>query len=141
MFILLKNKQRPLASVALSLFVGSWLLLLCQSCLAATDEKNHFSEASTEQSAPCHEPLTIGDDIDISEEHCLGACDCDEPSTTINGEMSPDSKGKSKYSQDIYAYTEPKKTLSNRAPPAYRISTMPEQAIFLLQQHFTVLLI
>ena len=135
MFILLKNKQRPIASVALSLFVGSWLLLLCQSCLAATDEINHFSEASTEQPAPCHEPLTI------SEEHCLGACDCDEPSTTINGEMSPDSKGKSKYSQDIYAYTEPKKTLSNRALPAYRISTMPKQAIFLLQLHFTVLLI
>lgn len=143
MLVLLKNKQQRIGSVALSIFMGSWLLLVCQSCLAAIDDSNNYNPV-TESLNVCHTPNTDDANNEISDtntEHCLGACDCDVIASALNSDKN--SKillEKIKFSLGLFAYVEPKITLYNRAPPGYPISTTPEQAIFLPLQHYTVLL-
>jgi predicted metal-binding protein len=144
MLILLKNKQHKIASVTLSMFVGSWLLLLCQTCLAAVDDINDHSKPTTELSNSCHafaidEPTN--EKNNVHNELCLGACEFDDISVTVNSEKSSDINKKIKYSPDSYAYVVPQITLSNRASPTYRILAIPERAIFLPLQQYTVLLI
>ena len=143
MLVLLKNKQPKIASVALSIFIGSWLLLVCQACLSAADNMNTHSQAIDEISNYCHNP-DVDDSIDeisdVNSDHCLGVCDCDAITVTMNSDKNSDLIEKIKFSLDVYTYVEPEITISNRAPPGYRISTTPEQAIFLPQQHYTVLL-
>lgn len=144
MLILLKN-QHKIASVTLSLFLGSWLLLFCQTCVAAFDQIESQNETKTVLSDSCHEP-----DIDHTNEiavendaHCLGVCDCDEMTTTVTvkGDSNHANQQKIKYSPDLYASVNSQLTLHNHSPPTSRISTLPEQAIFLPQQFYTVLLI
>ena len=143
MLVLLKNKQHKIASVALSIFIGSWLLLVCQECLSAADNMNTHSQAIDEISNYCHNP-DVDDSIDeisdVNSDHCLGVCDCDAITVTMNSDKNSDLIEKIKFLLDVYTYVEPEITISNRAPPGYRISTTPEQAIFLPQQHYTVLL-
>ena len=126
------------------MFMGSWLLLLCQTCLAVVDDVNSQNQSTTELSNSCHAP-DIEDSIsENSNEHnkqCKGVCDCDDLSITINSEKNSDLTEKIKFSPDLYAYVVPKITLSNRALSNYRLSTTPERAIFLPLQHYTVLLI
>ena len=143
MLVLLNNKQHKISSVALSLFMGSWLLLVCQACLSAVDDINTHSEPIDEISNDCH-GLNIDDSIDeisdVNSDHCLGVCDCDAITITMNSDKNSDPVEKIKFSLDVYTYVEPEITMSNRAPPGYRISATPERAIFLPQQHYTVLL-
>ncbi len=143
MLVLLNNKQHKIASVALSIFMGSWLLLVCQACLSAVDDINTHSEPIDEISNDCH-GLNIDDSIDelsdVNSDHCLGVCDCDAITATINSDKNSDLIEKIKFSQHLFAYVEPEIKISYRGPPDYRISTTPERAIFLPQQHYTVLL-
>ncbi len=146
MLVLLKNKQHKIASVTLSMFMGSWLLILCQNCLAAVNDINGQNKPASEISHSCHElDLDIDDPRDkknnVKNEHCLGVCDCDDLSVTINNEINSDLMEKIKFSPDLYTYYVPQITISNRAPPSYQILTMPERAILLPLQHYTVLLI
>lgn len=143
MLVLFKNKQHKIASVALSLFMGSWLLLVCQACLSAVDDINSHSEPADKISNDCHNlniDDSVGDISDVDSDHCLGVCDCDAITATISSDKNSDLIEKIKFSQHSIAYVEPEITLSNKAPPNYRISTTPEQAIFLPQQYYTVLL-
>jgi hypothetical protein len=145
MLILLKNQQHKIASVTLSLFMGSWLLLFCQTCVAAFDQIESQNETKTVLSDFCHAP-----DIDNTNEiavendaHCYGVCDCDEMTTTVTvkGDSNHENQQKIKYLSDLYASVNSQLTLHHHSPPTYRISTLPEQAIFLPQQFYTVLLI
>lgn len=144
MLVLLKNKQQRIVSVALSIFMGSWLLLVCQSCLAEIDDISDNYNPLTESLSACHTPNT--DDAnniisDTNTEHCLGVCDCDVIASALSSDKNSELLlEKIKSSLGLFAYVEPKITLYNRAPPDYPISTTPEQAIFLPQQHYTVLL-
>ncbi len=143
MLVLLKNKQHKIASVALSLFMGSWLLLVCQACLSAVDDINTHSAPIDEISNDCHGlniDYSIDEISDVNSDHCLGVCDCDAITVTMNSDKNSDLIEKVKFSLDLYTYVEPDIMISNRAPPGYRVSTTPEQAIFLPQQHYTVLL-
>ncbi len=143
MLVLLNNKQHKIASVALSLFMGSWLLLVCQACLSAVDDINTHSEPAGEISNYCHSPNSddsIDELSDIDSDHCLGVCDCDAITATLSSDKNSDLIEKIKFSQHSIAYVEPKIKISNRGPPDYLISTTPERAIFLPQQHYTVLL-
>lgn len=143
MLVLLNNKQHKIASVALSIFMGSWLLLVCQACFSAVDDINTHSQPTDEISNYCHSP-NIDDSIDeisdVNSDHCLGVCDCDAITVTMNSDKNSDLIEKIKFSLDLYTYVEPQLKISNRASPGYRISTTPERAIFLPQQHYTVLL-
>lgn len=137
MLISFKNKQRKVASITLSMFMGSWLLLLCQTCFASNDSVHMADQQMGEMTMPCHESASI----ELDKKTCFGSCDCDELNVTINSETNSEYKEKIKYSQDLHAYVVPQITLSNRAPPSYRISTAPERATLLPFQHYTVLLI
>ena len=142
MLILLKSKQRNIASVTLSLFLGGWLLLLCQTCMALVDDLNNLIEPSVEVS-DCHAPENINttdEDIVENDEHCLGVCDCDDLNATTNSEKNHGLTNKIKFSQDLYAFVTPQFPHSIHSPPIIRISIQPERAIFLPFKHFTVLL-
>jgi len=87
MLMQLKNKQHKIASVTLSLFVGSWLLLLCQTCLATIDDNNSHNDISVESSSPCHlsttDHITCEEDT-LNSEHCLKSCDSDVMTITMS---------------------------------------------------------
>jgi hypothetical protein len=126
MLMYFSNKRRKIASGILSVFMGSWLLLLCQTCIASTDNAMKHNETSSEVTNACHVP---DDNIDsIEDEHCLGACDCDALTVTVKSDKNSDSKEKIKSILDIVATIASKTTLSNRAPPGYPISSSPERA-------------
>jgi|TARA_R110000782_G_scaffold30891_14_gene76619 hypothetical protein len=142
MLIQLKNKQRNIASVTLSLFLGSWLLLLCQTCMALVDDVNNLIDSVAEVS-DCHttENDNAIDEIVVeNEEHCLGVCDCDDLSVTTNSEKNHDLKNKIKFSQDLYAFDNPLVYQADYDLPDKLISTQPERAILLPFKRFTVLL-
>jgi len=139
----LKDKQSKIASITLSIFVGGWLLLLCQTCLAAIDINDH-SKQITEASNACH---THGSDVsankqkDDNNSHCLGACDCDDLSVIANSGKNLDLTEKIKKIPDFYIYVVPQLTLSKHPVSNYRIVTPPERTIPLPLQNYTILLI
>ena len=136
MLMQLKNKQHKLATMMLSIFVGSWLLLLCQTCFASND--NQMPEQQMEEMAmPCHDSTSV----DTNDKECFGPCDCDELNVVINSDSNHGKNEKIKYFQDVYVSFEQKINLSNRAPPSGLISPPPERAILLPLKSFNVLLI
>jgi hypothetical protein len=144
MLMQLKNKQRKIASVTLSLFVGSWLLLLCQTCLATIDDSNSRSDISVESPSPCHLSTTdhmTSEKENLNSDHCLGSCDSDVLTVTISKVNNFELKEKIKSSLDLYADVGSQITLSNRARSDYRILTTPERPLLLPLQLYTVLLI
>ncbi len=138
-----KNNQQKIASSALSFFMGSWLLLLCQTCFATNDNIKSHHEPVAEIATSCHTPETIElEEINvIDDEHCLGVCDCDAMTVTFSSDKNSELKEKTKYSPDIYSYVSSEINISTRAPPNYRISTIPDRAILLPLQTYNVLLI
>ncbi|MFT5395984.1 MAG: hypothetical protein ACI85N_001172 [Gammaproteobacteria bacterium] len=143
MLMQFKSKQRKIASISVSLFMGSWLLLLCQTCFAANNDIKSHSEPSTETSSSCHTPenIALEQTSKVNDEHCLGACDCDAITIAVSTDKNSELKEKTKYSPDIYTYLTPEIIISTRAPPSYRISTTPERALLLPLQTYSVLLI
>ncbi len=141
MLLTLINRQHKIVFAMLSLFVGTWLLLLCQTCLASTDPMQMVDQPIDEMTSSCHESAPSNIDNDLSKEHCLGACDCDAITATANSDKSSELISKIKVTQDIYAYIEPITKLSNRAPPNFRIVTPPEKAILLPFRKYNILLI
>jgi hypothetical protein len=138
-----KNKQRRLATFTLSAFLGSWLLLLCQTCFAANDDSRTHQEASAEMPISCHTPenVALEQTNAVDDEHCLGVCDCDSLTITFSSDKSSELKEKIKYSPDLYSYIQPEVIISSRAPPGSRIFTIPDGAILLPLQTYNVLLI
>ena len=141
MLISLKHKQQRIASVTLSIFLGSWLLMFCQMCLADTENSKQHSESEV-----CHTITSdlVSADVDtsvVNDDLCLGVCDCDAITITMNSEKNSESKEKIKFSLDLSAHVTPEFTLSSRSPPAYQISPLPERALSLPFQRYTVLLI
>ncbi len=141
MLISLKNKRHKIVSVTLPLFVGSWLLLLCQTCFAANNEIRAHNQPLAAITDSCHAPLPVDTALEATHAHCSGVCDCDDNIVTLNTEKSADASGKIKHASDSYTYVVSQITLSNRSPPAYHIYNTPERAIFLPWQHYAVLLI
>lgn len=150
MLIHIKNRQQKIASVTLTIFLGSWLLFLCQACIAFTvSPANHqaINEINKEAKEACHDkdiPFYIEETSselnNADTQHCLGVCDCDAIATTLNSDKSPDITAKIKLLPDLHVFVEPQIRISNQLTSAYRISPPPERAIFLPQQHYTVLL-
>ncbi|MBL1141873.1 MAG: hypothetical protein HND53_07585 [Proteobacteria bacterium] len=143
MLIQLKNKQRKNATLALSAFIGSWLLVLCQTCFASDDDINNHHEPVAEIATSCHTPETIElEEINVvDDEHCLGVCDCDAMTVTFSSDKNSELKDKTKFSSDLYNYVSSEINISTRAPPNYRISAIPDRAILLPLQTYNVLLI
>jgi hypothetical protein len=131
MLIHIKNKQSKFASLTLSVFFGSWLLLLCQTCFATNNDINSQHESSSEIPVSCHTPEDIVlEEVNIEDkEHCYGVCDCDAITVTVQTEKNSELKENIKFKADVVAITSPKASLSNRAPPGSLYSSSPERAI------------
>lgn len=140
MLISLKHSQHKIASAILCFFVGSWLLLLCQACLAVSTDIRDNNETPVELSNSCHSP-DIEQAIDENNDHCLGVCDCDASLVTVNSDKDAGLSQKIKFSSDIYINVVHKILIPNSVPVVYRISTPPERAILLPFQSYNVLLI
>jgi hypothetical protein len=116
-------------------------LILCQTCIAATDHLDN--EVPAKSSDSCHSSSideALVDEV-LNDDHCKGVCDCDAVITAASTDKSSELKEKIKYSHDVYAYISPELVLSTRAPPACRISTLPERAILAPLQYTSILLI
>ncbi len=134
----LKNKQNKVVLTMLSIFIGSWLLLLCQTCLAMPAEVDLNNKADIETS--CHqseENLTVEQDND----HCVGVCDCDDPVALMKSEKNIGLMDKIKLSPDLYVFTHIQIQLPLSTPRPYRLLKIPEKAIQLPFQTYNILLI
>jgi hypothetical protein len=83
----LKNRKN-IASTTITMFVGSWLLLFCQTCFATSQDTVSIGLSQSKTEYSCH---TADNETDKSVEHyntddnhCLGVCDCDEITVSLN---------------------------------------------------------
>ena len=131
MLMHLNNKLRKIATGTLSIFMGGWLLLLCQTCLALTgDMQSHKEPSSSGAADSCH-TFQEGNQSEINiidDEHCLGACDCDAMTITVQSEKNSELKERIKFNIDAIVIIAQKTVLSNRAPPGHLYSSLPERA-------------
>lgn len=131
MLMHLNNKRRKFASGILFMFMGSWLFLLCQTCLALTEDITSHKEPSSSGAADSCHTLQEGIQSEINyidDEHCLGACDCDALTVTVQSEKNSELKDRIKFNTDAIAIIAPRTALSNRAPPGYPYFSLPERA-------------
>ncbi len=88
MFTWLRNKEKNIASTAIAMFVGSWLLLFCQTCFATSQETNSLDFSQNKTEYTCHtienETDKLVEDYNSDDDHCLGVCDCDEVTASLN---------------------------------------------------------
>jgi hypothetical protein len=147
----LKNSEKNIASIAIAMFVGSWLLLLCQTCFATLQDSDLTSYSQEEIVKHCHtidsETATLKgqcsshDDCHSNGDYCSGTCDYDEITVLLNSveKTGHSDKFQKKVSIDsIFASISFKnKTASDFTPHKL---LLPEKAILLPLQHYTVLL-
>ena len=141
----LKNKEKDIASTAIAMFVGSWLLLLCQTCFAASQESSSIGLSQSKAEYSCHtadnETAKLAEHFNTDDDHCLGVCDCDEITASLNTvektghsdkfhKVSPDSIPSSNSFKNKIA-----SSLTHHSLP------IPERAILLPLQRYAVLLI
>lgn len=125
MLMTLNNKRQKIATSLLSIFLGSWLLLLCQTCSAFTEAAVHH-ESSTDISSPCHELDKDKQPTNTNDEHCLGACDCDDLIATVQSEKNSALKDNIKYKANLIAIISPEIILSYHTSPENPDSLFPE---------------
>jgi hypothetical protein len=145
MFTWLRTKERNIASTAIAMFVGSWLLLFCQTCFATPQETASvdLSQSNTEYS--CHtadnEPDKLVEHYNIDEDHCLGVCDCDEITASLN---TVEKTGQSGKFHKLFPDSVPA-SISFRNKIASSLThhslPIPERAILLPLQRYAALLI
>jgi len=146
MLFWLKNKEKNIASSALALFIGSWLLFFCQTCLAMSqDSDKHLTNLPhSETIASCH---AVDDETDNDDErythgsdHCLGVCDCNDIPASLNSiDVKHTDNHKAIFTGNIVLIPS-NHVIRKVVELTYPISIFPEQAILLPQKHYTVLL-
>jgi len=141
----LKNKEKDIASTAIAMFVGSWLLLFCQTCFAASQESDSTGLSQNKIEYSCHtadnETDKLAEHFNTDDDHCLGVCDCDEITASLN------TVEKTSHSDKFHKLTIDSvpasilfkaKIVSNLTRHSLPI---PERAILLPLQRYAVLLI
>jgi len=141
----LRNKERDIASTAIVMFVGSWLLLFCQTCFATSQDADSTNFSQSEIIDDCH---TIVNDTDKPEEpysfdddHCLGVCDCDEVAVSLN---NIERAGHSDKFQKVFLDSIPvSKSFKDKIVSTLtsHIFPIPERAILHPLQRYALLLI
>ncbi len=144
MFNWLRNKEKNIASTAIAMFVGSWLLLFCQTCFATSQVTSSIGPSQSNIEYSCH---TVDNEANKlvehynTDDHCLGVCDCDEITASLNTlEKTGHSDKFHKLSIDsvpasIAFKNEIASNLTHHTLP------IPERAILLPQQRYALLLI
>ncbi len=144
MFTWLRNKEKDVASTAIAMFVGSWLLLICQTCFATSQDIDSIGLSQNKTEYTCHttedETDKLAEDYN-SDDHCLGVCDCDEVTASLN---TIEKTGHSDKFHKVFLDNVPasisfkNKIASNLTHHSLPI---PERAILLPLQRYTALLI
>jgi hypothetical protein len=145
MFFWLRNKEKNIASTAIAMFVGSWLLLFCQTCFATPQDAGSIDLSQSETESSCHiadsKPDKFVEHYNTGDDHCLGVCDCDEITVSLN---TIEKTGQSDKFHKIFPDSVPasisfkNKIASNHT---YLILPIPERAIILPLQRYALLLI
>jgi hypothetical protein len=145
MFTWLRNKEKNIASTAIAMFVGSWLLLICQTCFATSQDIDSIGLSQNKIEYTCHttenEADKLVEDYNSDDDHCLGVCDCDEVMASLNTvEKTGHSDKFNKLSIDIVpaSILFKDKITSNFMHHSLPI---PERAILLPLQRYSILLI
>lgn len=88
MFNWLRNKEKNIASTAIAMFVGGWLLLFCQTCFANSQDTDSVGLSQNKTEYACHttenETDKLVEHYNADDDHCLGVCDCDEVTASLN---------------------------------------------------------
>ncbi len=100
----LGRKQDDIALWVLTLFVGSLLLMLCQTCLAGVHTDVRHAQA--DESMPCHsgqasEPAAVDKQAGPHDD-CLDDCQCGDLKISIKGQ---------EYNTDKQVYANPDKKI------------------------------
>ena len=92
-----------MAMATLSLIIGAWLLLLCQSCFANDDANSAALHDEVVELENCHDDSqqTGLKQNYGTEEHCAGVCDCDENTILTQSKEQNKEKNSYKFSPDI----------------------------------------
>jgi hypothetical protein len=145
MFTWLRNKEKNIASTAITMFVGSWLLLFCQTCFATSQDTSSIVPSQSNTVYSCHttdnEPEKLTEDYNTDDDHCLGVCDCDELTASLN---TIEKTAQSDKFHKIFPDSVPA-SISFRNKIASNLThhslPIPERAILLPLQRYTALLI
>ena len=145
MFIWLRNRQENIASTAIAMFVGSWLLLFCQACFATPHDTGSIDLSKSKTEYSCH---TADNQTDKSvehyntdDDHCLSVCDCDEITASLNTvEIAGNSDKFSKLSIDSIPLSISFKNKITSNLTHHRLP-IPERAIIPPLQRYSLLLI
>ena len=144
MFTWLRNKEKNITSTAIAMFVGSWLLLICQTCFAMPQDavSIDLSQGYTEYS--CHtadnEPEKLVEH-NTDNDHCLGACDCDAVTASLNTieKTSQSDKFHKVFLDSVPASISFKNKIASNL--THHSVPIPERAILLPLQRYPALLI
>lgn len=150
MFAWTESRKKQFASATLMLFLASWLMFICQACFASFDEAEPAIHQAGSTTTSCHTTDSHNHDQTVkpvaADHHCLGACDCNEISASLNSATNSFTKTEKPAEKFYYfpaaitsfpsvvnfqkAFTQP-----------HPIPLLPDRAIFLPYQHYVVLLI
>ncbi|RKZ49056.1 MAG: hypothetical protein DRQ48_08550 [Gammaproteobacteria bacterium] len=145
MFTWLRNKEKNIASTAIAMFVGSWLLLFCQTCFANSQDTNSIDLSQSKTESSCHtvesETDKLVEHYSSDDDHCLGVCDCDEVTASLN---TVEKTGNSDKFYKLSIDTVPASILFKNKIASNltrHILPIPERAIILPLQRYALLLI
>ena len=145
MFNWLRNKEKDIASTAIAMFVGSWLLLICQTCFATSQDIDSIGLSQNNTEYTCHtsenEADKLVEDYNSDDDHCLGVCDCDEVTASLNTiEKTAQSD---KFHKVFLDNTPASVSFKNKIASnlTHHSLPIPERAILLPLQRYSILLI
>ena len=145
MFNWLRNKEKDIASTAIAMFVGSWLLLICQTCFATSQDIDSIDLSQNKTEYTCHtsenEADKLVEDYNSDDDHCLGVCDCDEVTASLNTiEKTAQSD---KFHKVFLDNTPASVSFKNKIASnlTHHSLPIPERAILLPLQRYSILLI
>ena len=145
MFNWLRNKEKNIASTAIAMFVGSWLLLFCQTCFANSQDTGSIGLYQNKIEYACHtadnEANKLVEHYNTDDDHCLGVCDCDEVTASLN---TVEKTGHSDKFHKLSIDSVPASiSFKNKIASSLTHHTLPipERAIISPLQHYAILLI
>ena len=150
MFAWPENRKKQFASATLMLFLASWLMFICQTCFASFHEAEPVIHQAESTNTSCHTADNYRHDQTvklIADDHpCLGACDCNEISASLNSATHSLTKTEKQAEKDYYfpaAITSFPSVVNFQKASTQRhpIPLLPDRAIFLPHQYYVVLLI
>jgi hypothetical protein len=145
MYNWLRNKEKNIASTAIAMFVGSWLLLFCQTCFANSQDIGSIGLSSNNTEYSCHttenETDKLVEHYNSDDDHCLGVCDCDEVTASLN---SIEKTGHADKLHKLFIDSVPASILFKNKIASnltHQSLPIPERAIILPLQRYALLLI